>query len=311
MSTPSKQKENGPLGWTPSDFKDQVAIVAGASRGAGRGIALALGETGATIYVTGRTTRSGPKPFDGAPGTIEDTAEEVTRRGGRGIPVRADCSVEADVAALFERVEKEQGRLDILANGIWGSSEQAMRQFMGKERRTFWELDSPPGWREAILGGAYPCLLTSQHAARLMAPRRKGLIVHVTEPVENYGRGESPFWMFTALGHRAINRMVAAMSHDLVKRKIAIVALAPGFMRTERVQMHMKNLDEAARRKWGYHKSETTEYAGRAVASLAADAKVLKKRGKLLQVGDLAVEYGFRDADGRHVGNFLKEMGLL
>lgn len=311
MNTRNEKKAAGPVGWTPPDFKDRVVVVAGASRGAGRGIALALGDTGATVYVAGRTTRGGPKPFDGAPGTIEDTAEEVTRRGGRGIAVRTDCSADAEVAALFERVGKERGQLDILANGVWGSSEQTALQFTGKERRPFWELESPPGWREAILGAAYPCLLTSQHAARLMAPRGKGLIVHVTEPVEEYGDKESLFWMFTGLGHRAINRMVAAMSRELAKRQIISIALCPGFMRTERVEIHMKKLDEAARRRWGYDKSETTEYVGRAVASLAADAKVLNKSGKLLLVGDLAVEYGFKDADGKHVGNIYKEMKML
>ncbi len=127
MSTRRKQKENGPVGWTPPDFKDTVAVVAGASRGAGRGMALALAETGATVYVTGRTTRDGPKPFDDAPGTIEDTAEEVTRRGGRGIPVRCDHAVESEVAALFERVRCEQGRLEIFANGVWGSSEESLK----------------------------------------------------------------------------------------------------------------------------------------------------------------------------------------
>jgi NAD(P)-dependent dehydrogenase (short-subunit alcohol dehydrogenase family) len=307
VSKRNSKEVDGPIGWKPPDLRGKVAVVAGASRGAARGIALALGETSATVYVAARTTRNAPKPYDGAPGTIEDTAEEITRRGGQGIPVRTDCSNETQVAALFERVEKEQGRLDILANGCWGSSEQTTAQFFGKEKRPFWELEKPLGWEESIQWGAYPCLLTTHYAARLMATQRKGLMVHVTEPVGDDPNTSSLFWLFTTMGHRGINRMVAAMKSPLGKRNIAIIALCPGFMRTERVQKHMENVDEAGRRKWGYHNSETTEYSGRAVASLASDSKVLMKSGKLLYVGDLAGEYGFKDADGRDVGNFYKK----
>lgn len=295
------------LGWTPPGFRGKVAVVTGASRGAGRGIALALGDTGATVYVTGRTTRRGPKPFDKAPGTIDDTAEEVTRRGGRGIPVRVDHTVEEEVTALFERVRREQGRLDILANAVWGGNERYGEK--GWRNRPFWELSST-GWQEMMMAGAYAHFLASQYAARLMAPRRRGLIVNITEPViEKYDRGGPLFWTFWMLGHRCINRIAEAMSADLKKRKVTIVALAPGFMRTERVLMHMKS--EKAKKAMRFDKSETTEYVGRAVASLAADAKALKKTGKLLYVGDLAQEYGFKDADGRAVPNFYRELKMI
>jgi len=309
MTKASKHAAKGVTGWTPPNLSGKVAVVAGASRGAGRGIAVALGHTGATVYVAGRTASGGPPPFDGAPGTIEDTAEEITRRGGRGIAVRADCSVEADVAALFARVEKEHGHLDLLANGVWGSSEQNNLQFFGKGKRAFWELESPPGWSESVMQGAYPCLLTSVYGARLMAPRRKGLIVHITDHNDD-DAGSSLFWLFYTLGHRAINRMAPAMHKELAKRNVAVIALCPGFMRTERVMMFVDKMSEAEKKKWGFDKSETTEYVGRAVASLAADPKVLKKSGKLLYGGDLAGEYGFKDADGKDVGNFLKKMGM-
>lgn len=305
MSTKSRKQASGPVGWTPPDFRSKVAVVTGASRGAGRGIALALGETGATVYVAGRTVRGGPKPPDGAPGTVQDTADEVTARGGKGIPVRADCTVESEVAALFERVRREQNRLDILANSVWDVWKSTPLHL--RENKPFWEAESM-GW-EPMLAGAYSSLLTSRHAARLMAPRRRGLIVHVTEPIlEKYDKGGPLFWMFWMLAHRAVNRIVEAMKADLVKRKIAAIALAPGWMRTERVMMHTSEKDKRSAR---FGKSESTEYVGRAVASLAADAKVLRRAGKLLFVADLAGEYGFKDSDGRAVPNFYKELKMI
>ena len=310
MSTRNKKKADGPVGWTPPDFKDRVAVVAGASRGSGRGIALALGETGATVYVTGRTARGGPEPHDGAPGTIEDTAEEVTRRGGRGIPVRVDYTQEAEVAAFFERVGREKGRLDILANGVWGSSEETMRIWKGNGG-AFWELESN-NFKEAMIGGAYPALLASIHAARLMVRHGRGLIVHVTEPAGDPGENASSlFQIFHSLGHLSINRMAGAMSRGLAKRKVAMVALAPGFMRTERVLKNLEAMTEKQKQALRFDLSETTEYVGRAVASLAADAKLLRKSGELLYVGDLAKEYGFKDADGKLVANFYRELKMI
>jgi NAD(P)-dependent dehydrogenase (short-subunit alcohol dehydrogenase family) len=292
--------------WEKPDLRNRVALVCGASRGAGRGIALALGECGATVYVSGRTLRGGPPPFDGAPGTIDDTAEEVTRRGGRGVPVRCDHTVEADVAALFARIRDEHGRLDLLANGVWGSSRENYDQMFGDRKRPFWELGSV-GWNEAMLGGAYAHLLASVYAARLMAPRGAGLIASVTEPADGFPGGASLFWMFTGLGHAVINRLAAAMSGALKSRAVAIVAVCPGFMRTERVMMHIEKLTEEQKRAFRFELSETTEYVGRAVASLAADSKALRWTGKTVHIGDLAEEYGFTDTDGRQP-NFYREV---
>lgn len=306
MSKRTTNKAEGPVGWTPPDLRGRVAVVAGASRGAGRGIALALGDTGATVYVTGRTTRRGPKPPDGFPGTIDDTADEVTQRGGRGIPVRVDHTREDEVARLFERVRREQKRLDILANAVWGGGEQFVQKDW--QSRAFWEL-SNVGWQGTMMAGPYAVLLASCHAARLMAPRRKGLLVHITEPLlEKYDRGGPLFWMFWMLGHRGINRISEAMSADLKRRNIATIALAPGWMRTERVMKYTSAKDKKSGR---YAKSESTEYVGRAVASLAADPTVLRRTGKLLYVGDLAEEYGFKDVDGRRVANFYRELKMI
>jgi NAD(P)-dependent dehydrogenase (short-subunit alcohol dehydrogenase family) len=271
----------------------KIAIVAGSSRGAGRGIALALGDSGATVYVAARTSRAGPRPAGKAPGAIEDTAEEVTARGGKGIAIRADLSDEKQVAALFQRVGKDHGRLDLLANSVWTAD------CMSVWSKKFWDL-SADLWRDAA-GTIGACWLTSVHAARLMAEKRGGLIVHVTDnlhPDPSSWRGQ----ILHDLGHESINRLVMGMSRDGKNAKIAVVGLNPGFMRTERVLMHMTT---AARKKqYRFDLSESPEYIGRAVAALAADRYVLQKTGQLLWACDLAQEYGFTDIDGRFIPRF-------
>jgi Dehydrogenases with different specificities (related to short-chain alcohol dehydrogenases) len=283
--------------WSPPDLKGRVIVVAGASRGAGRGVAVALGDTGATVYVAGRSTRGGWKPADGAPGTIEDTAEEITRRGGRGIPVRTDCSVAADVAALFERVSTEQGRLDGLAVATWGGDSRDWDR-----KQPFWEY-AEPGWDGPMMAGAFAHLTCSVHAARLMAPAKRGTIACITEiEHEEFGNGSSLFWLYQGLGHRGINRMVRKMSVDLKKVNVGIYALAPGFMRTERVMAGFDNMkpEEAEKMKkmYGFDKSESTEFVGRAFASLVADPRAIRRTGKFVLAGDLAKEYNFTDVDG-------------
>ena len=273
-------------------LEGKVAIVAGSSRGAGRGIALALGDSGATVYVAARTSRTGPKPADKAPGTVEDTAEEVTARGGKGIAIRADLSDGEQVAALFQRVGKDHGHLDLLANSVWSAN------YMPVWSKKFWDL-SAELWREAS-GGLSACWLTSVHAARLMAGRG-GLIVHVTDnihPDPSTWRGQ----ILYDLGHECINRLVMGMSRDGKNAKIAVVGLNPGFMRTERVLMYMTT--PARKKQHRFDLSESPEYIGRAVAALATDRRVLQKTGQLLWACDLAQEYGFTDIDGRLIPRF-------
>jgi NAD(P)-dependent dehydrogenase (short-subunit alcohol dehydrogenase family) len=274
-------------------LKQTIAIVAGGSRGAGRGIALALGEAGGTVYVAARSSRNGPKPGDGTPGTVEDTAEEVTARGGRGVPVLADLSDEAQVAVLFRRVEKEQGRLDVLANSAWGAN------FMPEWSKPFWNLSSAI-WRETMetMSVAW---LTSAHAGRIMTKQRSGLIVHVTD---NLPEDPSAFrgQILHDLGHEFLNRLVVDLGRSTKKSKITVVGLNPGFMRTERVLRHMAT--EALKKQFRFDLSETPEYIGRAVAALAADGDVFRKTGRLLWVPDLAEEYGFTDVDGRYIPRF-------
>jgi len=269
-----------------------IAIVAGSSRGAGRGIAVALGDIGATVYVAARTSRGGLKPEDGAPGTVEDTAEQVTSRGGRGIAVAADLSDERQVAALFERVEHDEGRLDVLACSVWQAN------YMAVWSKRFWELDGR-FWRETQQTlSAY--WWTSMYAARLMARQRRGLIAHVTDnsPDNSAPRGQ----ILHYLGHESLNLMIDEMSRQTKKLNIAVVGVNPGFMRTERVLMHMTT--DERKKQFRFDLSESPEYIGRAVAALAAEPDLAEKNGRRLWVADLAQEYGFTDIDGRYIPRF-------
>jgi NAD(P)-dependent dehydrogenase (short-subunit alcohol dehydrogenase family) len=291
-----------------ANLSGKVAIVAGASRGAGKGIALALGAAGATVYVAARTTAQGPGPADGAPGTVEETADEITRRGGRGIPVAVDCTNPCQVASLYERVEKENDRLDLLANAVWGAADahQAGGDWMASWGKPFWE-QPVASWQHMMGAGPYAYFLMSAHAARLMARTNRGLIVGVTDGYFESPGGESSdaigggplVW---TLSHLCINLLMKGMAGEAKKKKIAVVTVMPGFMRTERVVRTLTT--EELKKQFGFDKSETTEYVGRAVAALAADSKVLSKSGKIHFVADLAREYGFTDTDGRQVPRF-------
>lgn len=269
-------------------LKGKVALVGGSSRGGGRGIALALGDAGATVYVAARTSRSGPKPPDGAPGTVEDTAEEVCRRGGVGIPVRANLGDEAEVQALFRRIEEEQGRLDIAANSAWGPD------CIGVWTQPFWEL-GPEIWQE-MLRTVSSYWLTASYAVRIMAKQGNGLILFVTD---NYPDNASKYrgQVLHDTGHECINRLVMGMTRGAKKRGVAVVGLNSGFMQTERVLMHLKT--EEQKKFFRFDLSESVEFLGRAVAALAGDGDVLRHAGKLLWAADLAEEYGFTDVDGR------------
>ena len=272
------------------NLKAKVAVVTGASRGAGRGIALALGECGATVYVTGRSVRGQPTT-DNMPGTIDETAEAVTSRGGVGVAARCDHTIDADVEALFERVKVEQGRLDLLVNCAWGGYEVEGRI----SQAPFWE-QPPHYWDRMFVSGVRATLISSRFAAPLMLQRNQGLIVNITAWVDDVYLVN----IFYDTAKNAINRMAFGMARELKKHNIAAVSLAPGFIRTERVAAAF----DAAGMK-GYESfTESPEYVGRAVAALAADSNVMEKSGRILTVGDLAREYGFTDVDGRLIPPF-------
>lgn len=279
-------------------LKDKVAVVTGASRGAGRAIAAVLGEAGATVYVTGRTV-GGATAVDGLPGTIEDAAEEVTARGGVGLPVRCDHTIDSDVESLFQRVESEHGRLDVLVSNVWGGYEG---QTFGIPMRPFWEQPREQ-WQSMFVAGVRAAFVASQLAAPLMTRSAdasrlndgvRGLIVcTVAWAFDEYLRN-----LYYDVSKAAVIRMVRGMAHDLKPHSVAAVALAPGFMRTERI------LAAHAAHPFDLSITETPEYLGRAVRSLAEDANVMQKSGQVLTVGELARECGFTDIDGRQPAAF-------
>lgn len=267
----------------------KIALVTGASRGAGRGIACVLGEAGATVYVTGRSTRGGATT-DGRPETIEETAERVEARGGRAVAVRCDHESEEQVAALLARIGKEHGRLDVLVNNVWGGYEKYEADRFDVP---FWEF---PMWRwdRMFNAGARAHFLTSRYAAPLMIEQRSGLIVNTTFWDRDKYFRPLPY----SLAKTAINRLAYSMALELRPFGVAAVAVSPGWMRTEGVMEHIENDPEALAQ------TESPEYIGRAIAALAADPELMRWSGQTLTAGGLAEEYGFTDVDGRLIPAF-------
>lgn len=288
-------------------LRGRVAVVTGASRGAGRGIAVELGAAGATVYVTGRSTRAEPargyesilreSALAALPGSIDETAEEVRRMGGTGIPVRCDHTREEEVRDLFARVERERGRLDLLVNNAWGGHEAFSIAAFGAP---FWEqpLDQ---WEAMFDRGVRNHLLASRVAAPVFIRQGSGLIVTTTYwDRDGYLRGN----LFYDLAKAAMVRLAFSTAEELRPHGVASLAVSPGWMRTEFVLAS----EHAAESTWRDHpklaRTESPRYVGRAVAALAADPDVMRKSGGTHRVGDLAVEYGFTDIDGRVVPPF-------
>lgn len=282
-------------------LKGKVAVVAGATRGAGRGIACMLGEAGATVYCTGRSTRarrshpresSSPFSLQHRPETIEETAELVNAYGGVGIPVRIDHTVEDEVKTLFERVAAEYGRLDILVNDVWGGDE------LTEWGKPFWELQLSQGWQmqeRAVRSH----IITSRYAAGLMIERNEGLIIEITDGDDNRYRGN----LFYDLAKLSVIRLAFAMAEELRPYNVAAIAVTPGFLRSEAMLEHFgvteMNWQEGAAKDPHFIASETPFYIGRAIAALAADPNMMHKSGQVFSSWSLAQEYGFTDIDGR------------
>jgi NAD(P)-dependent dehydrogenase (short-subunit alcohol dehydrogenase family) len=272
-------------------LRGHIVLVAGATRGAGRGIACALGEAGATVYCTGRSVRGKPAT-KGRRETINETAELVTHCGGQGFAVRCDHTKEAEVKKLAARIQREQkGRLDILVNDVWGGD--ALTEF-GK---TFWQVSLDKGLK-MLQQAVHSHIITSRHLAPMMVKRGSGLIVEITDGDFFGYRGN----LFYDLVKTSVIRLAMIMAYELRKTPITSLAVTPGFLRSEAMLDHFgvkeENWRDAGKKRPDFLHSETPLYVGRAVAALAADPNVKQKSGQVFSSWNLSDEYGFTDADG-------------
>lgn len=272
----------------------KVALVAGATRGAGRGIAVELGAAGATVYVTGRTTRAQRSEYN-RPETIEETAELASEAGGTGIAVPTDHLDPRQVQELVSRIEREQGRLDVVVNDIWGS-----------EHLIEWDV---PVWEHSLEQGLRMLrlatethIITSHFALPLLIRGGSGLVVEVTDGTEEYNRNHYRLSLFYDLAKTSVIRMARSLAHELAPRGCTAVAVTPGWMRSEIMLEHYgvkeETWQDAVKQQPHFAISETPRYVGRAVAALAADPEVSRWNGRSLSSGGLAQEYGFYDLDG-------------
>jgi NAD(P)-dependent dehydrogenase (short-subunit alcohol dehydrogenase family) len=294
-------------------LQGKIALVAGATRGAGRGIAIALGEAGATVYCTGRSTRRKPAT-PGRPETIEETAELVTAAGGRGIPIRVDHTEPAEVKKLAAAIKRRHKGLDILVNDVWGGDH------LTEWGKPFWKVKLESGLgmlKQAI----HSHIITSHCAVPLMFGRRRAIVFEITDGDAFYYRGN----IFYDLVKISVIRLAFAMARELRKRNIVSVALTPGFLRSEAVLEHFgvseANWKDAGNRNVNQNSadqndapadfmvSESPRYIGRAVVALAADPKVKSKSGRVFSSWALAREYGFTDLDGTqpHWGDYARK----
>ncbi|MBG9735662.1 SDR family oxidoreductase [Paenibacillus alvei] len=286
-------------------LQNQIAVVAGATRGAGRGIAAMLGEAGATVYCTGRSTRAVQSDMQRTE-TIEDTAEIVAAYGGIGIPVQVDHTKEDEVKALFEKVRNEQnGRLDILVNDVWGGDP------LTDWGKSFWEHSLEDGllMQERAV---HSHMITSYYGAPLMVERKQGLIIEITDGVDYRYRGN----LYYSLAKVSAIHLAAAMAEELRPHGVTAVAVTPGFLRSEAMLdlfgVTKENWKDAVKQDPHFIMSETPIYVGRAIAALAADPKKMEKTGQTLSSWGLSDWYDFVDEDGNrpHWGNYATKLGL-
>lgn len=290
-----------------SDMKpleNKIALVAGSTRGAGRGIAAMLGEAGATVYCTGRSTRGNPASGAHRPETIEETAEIVTALGGKGIAVRTDHSDETQVAALCERIGREQGRLDVLVNDVWGGDE------LTEWGKPFWEIENLSNGFKMLQQAINTHIITSKYAVPLMLPAKKGLIIEITDGDGFFYRGQ----LLYDLVKTSVIRLAFGMAEELKEHNIAALALTPGFLRSEAMLGYFgvteENWKDGTKKDKNFIASETPWFVGRAAAALAADPDVFAKTGRVFSSWDLSDEYGFTDRNGAtpHWGKHLENV---
>jgi NAD(P)-dependent dehydrogenase (short-subunit alcohol dehydrogenase family) len=279
----------------PRQLDGKVALVAGATRGAGRGTAVALGEAGATVYCTGRTTRERRSEYD-RPETIEETAELVTAAGGTGIAVAVDHLEAAQVEALVQRIDAEQGRLDVLVNDIWGG------ELLFEWNKPVWEHDLEKGLRLLRLA-IDTHLITSHFALPLLIRSPGGLVVEMTDGTREYNADHYRLSAFYDLAKASAIRLAFAQSEELAPHGCTAVALTPGWLRSEMMLDNYRVTEENWRDGAAVNPhfaaiSESPRFVGRAVAALAADPDLQRRTGGSFSSGGLAREYGFTDLDG-------------
>ncbi|RJX39239.1 SDR family NAD(P)-dependent oxidoreductase [Paenibacillus pinisoli] len=295
---------------TNKPLKGKIAVVAGATRGAGRGIAVSLGEAGATVYCTGRSIAGSPSDLNRSE-TVQETAQLVTEAGGNGIAVRVDHTNEADVAALFEQIKREQnGQLDVLVNNVWGG-----------EKLVDWDARF---WKHSLANGLLiqeravkAHLITSYYGAPLMLEQGSGLVVEITDGIDYRYRGN----LFYSLAKISSIHLAEAMAAELKPHGVSAVAVTPGFLRSEEMLEHYGVAETNWQDAVGsgkpnaehFGQSETPRFIGRGIAALAADPDYAAKSGAVLASWDLSDLYGIMDIDGRypHWGRYAKERGFL
>jgi NAD(P)-dependent dehydrogenase (short-subunit alcohol dehydrogenase family) len=272
----------------------RVALVAGATRGAGRGIAVGLGEAGATVYCTGRSTRGARSEYD-RPETIEETAELVGAAGGHGIAARVDHLEPEEVRALVARIDAEHRRLDVLVNDVWGG------ELLAEWNVPVWEHDLQRGLRMLRLA-VDTHLITSHHALPLLIRRPGGLLVEVTDGTADYNATHYRLSAFYDLAKASVIRLAWSQAQELHPHGATAVALTPGWMRSEMMLAHYgvseENWRDGTKVSPHFVIAESPLYTGRAVAALAADPDVARWNGESLSSGGLAAVYGFTDVDG-------------
>lgn len=274
-------------------LKGKIALVTGGSRGAGRGIALELARCGAFVYITGRTTDD--TATDPWKRSINSVIREIQQDGGSGVALQCDHTRDEETEAVIQQISAAHGRLDILVNNVWGGNELSI------ENKPFWELPTAH-WDHMFHAGVRAQLMTNYYAIPLMRKvNTGGLIVHTTFWDEDKYLGN----FYYDLSKNALIRMAYGLSKELIKDKITVIPLSPGWMRTEAV-LHSLNTDEAH---WqdveALRMTESTAYIGRAVTALASDSDVMSMTGQPQQVGRLAEKYGFTDVDGRIIPPFV------
>src|SRR5688500_7905058 len=277
-----------------ADLQGKVALVAGATRGAGRGTAVALGEAGATVYCTGRTTRAQRSEYD-RPETIEETAEAVTAAGGEGIAIQVDHLEAPRVRELAARIDADHGRLDVLVNDIWGG------ELLTEWNVPVWQHSLEKGLRILRLG-IETHLVTSHFLLPLMIRRPGGLVVEMTDGTAEYNRENYRLSMYYDLVKTSVQRIAWGLAKELAPHGSSAVALTPGWLRSEMMLGHYgvteENWRDATAKQPHFIISESPHFVGRAVVALAADPDASRWSGQSLSSGDLAKVYGFRDLDG-------------